>query len=34
MPLTHHPLGFWWALGTMFAVAAVMLWWLRSNKWL
>lgn len=34
MPLTHHPLGFYWALGTMFAVAAVMLLWLRSNKWL
>lgn len=34
MPLTHHPLGFYWALGTMFAVTAVMLWWLRSNKWL
>jgi len=34
MPLTHHPFGFYWALGSMFAVTAVMLWWLRSNKWL
>ena len=34
MPLTHHPFGFYWALATMFAVTAVMLWWLRSNKWL
>jgi magnesium transporter len=34
MPLTHHPFGFYWALGSMFAVAAVMLVWLRSKKWL
>jgi magnesium transporter len=34
MPLTHHPLGFYWALGSMFAVTAVMVWWLRKNKWL
>jgi magnesium transporter len=34
MPLTHHPLGFYMALGTMLVVAAVMLWWLRNNKWL
>jgi magnesium transporter len=34
MPLTHHPLGFYMALGTMLVVTAVMLWWLRNNKWL
>jgi len=34
MPLTHHPLGFYVALGSMLAVTAVMLLWLRSNKWL
>ncbi len=34
MPLVHHPLGFYWALGSMAAVSAVMLWWLHKNKWL
>lgn len=34
MPLTHHPLGFYWALGSMAAISAVMVWWLRNNKWL
>jgi magnesium transporter len=34
LPLTNHPLGFYWALGTMVAVSAVMLWWLKRNKWL
>jgi len=34
MPLTHHPLGFYWALGSMAAISAVMMWWLRNNRWL
>ncbi len=34
MPLTHHPLGFYWALGSMVAISSVMLWWLRKNRWL
>ena len=34
MPLTHHPLGFYWALGTMAAISAVMVWWVRKNRWL
>lgn len=34
MPLTHHPLGFYWALGSMAAISAVMVWWLRNNRWL
>jgi magnesium transporter len=34
MPLTHHPLGFYWALGSMVAISTVMLWWLRKNRWL
>ena len=34
IPLTKHPLGFYWALGGMAAIAAVMLWWLKKNRWL
>ncbi len=34
MPMTHHPLGFYWALGSMVAISSVMLWWLRKNRWL
>lgn len=34
MPLTHHPLGFYWALGSMVAISTVMVWWLRKNRWL
>jgi magnesium transporter len=34
MPLTHDPFGFYWALGTMIVVSAVMVWWLRKNRWL
>jgi magnesium transporter len=34
MPLTHHPLGFYWALGSMGAISAIMVWWLRKNRWL
>jgi len=34
MPLTHHPLGFYVALGSMGAISAVMVWWLHRNRWL
>jgi magnesium transporter len=34
IPLSQHPLGFYWALGGMAAVAAVLLWWLKKNRWL
>ncbi len=34
MPLIHDPLGFFWALGGMAAVSAVILWWLRRSGWL
>jgi magnesium transporter len=33
LPLTDHPYGFYWALGSMFAVSGVMVWWLKKNKW-
>ncbi len=33
MPLTHHPLGFYWALGVM-ALAAGAIWWaLKRQNW-
>lgn len=34
IPLSDHPLGFFWALGAMAAVSAVILWWLKQNRWL
>jgi magnesium transporter len=34
LPLTEHPLGFYWALGTMAAVSGVVVFWLKKNKWL
>jgi len=34
LPLTSHPLGFYFALGSMLVVSAIMLWWLKRNKWL
>jgi magnesium transporter len=34
LPLTDHPLGFFWALGSMAAISAIMLYWLKKNKWL
>jgi magnesium transporter len=33
MPLTHNPLGFYMALGSMAVVSAVMVWWLWKNRW-
>lgn len=34
LPLTDHPLGFAWALGSMAGISVVMVWWLKKNKWL
>jgi len=34
LPLTDHPYGFFWALGTMVAVSAVMVLWLKKTQWL
>jgi magnesium transporter len=34
MPLTHNPLGFYIALGSMAVVSAVMVWWLWKNRWI
>ena len=34
MPLIHHPLGFFWALGIMVVAAATILWWLNKRQWL
>ena len=34
LPLTGHPFGFYWALGSMFAVSLVMVWWLKKTQWL
>lgn len=34
MPITHHPWGFYIALGTMAGVSAVILGWLHRNRWL
>ncbi|MGH7530674.1 MAG: magnesium/cobalt transporter CorA [Gemmatimonadales bacterium] len=33
IPLSDHPLGFYWALGGMAATAAVLVWWLKKNRW-
>lgn len=33
IPLSTHPLGFYGALGGMAATAAVLVWWLRRNRW-
>jgi magnesium transporter len=34
LPLTDHPWGFWIALGSMIAVSAIVLGWLKKNRWL
>jgi magnesium transporter len=34
LPLMGHRYGFYWALGTMAAVSAGVLWWLKKNRWL
>ena len=34
LPLTDHPLGFFWALSMMGAVSVAILWWLKKNRWL
>ena len=34
LPLTDHPLGFFWAVASMVGISVVMVWWLKSNKWL
>ena len=34
IPLSQHPFGFYWALGGMAAIALVLLWWLKKNRWL
>jgi len=33
IPMTEHPLGFYWALGGMLALSVVMLWWLKKSQW-
>jgi magnesium transporter len=33
IPLADHPLGFYWALGGMAAIAAVLIFWLKRNRW-
>jgi magnesium transporter len=33
LPLTDHPWGFYWALGSMAAVSAILILWLKKNKW-
>jgi magnesium transporter len=34
MPWTHHPYGFYLALGTMAGVSVLILWWLKKQRWL
>ena len=34
MPLTHHPFGFYIALGTMAVVSGIIVWWLQKQRWL
>jgi magnesium transporter len=34
LPLTDHPVGFYWALGSMAAVSGVVVYWLKKNRWL
>lgn len=34
IPLTGHPLGFYWALGGMAVISAVIVWWLKRQQWL
>lgn len=33
IPLSQHPLGFFWAVGMMVLLALVMLWFLRKQGW-
>jgi magnesium transporter len=33
IPLSTHPLGFFWAVGVMVLLAGVMLWFLRKQGW-
>jgi magnesium transporter len=33
IPLSHHPLGFFWALGLMAVFAAGLYWFLRTRDW-
>lgn len=33
IPLAHHPLGFFWAIGLMGLFAAALYWFLRTRKW-
>lgn len=33
IPLSDHPLGFFWAVGMMVLLAGVMLWFLRKQGW-
>ena len=33
IPLSNHPLGFFWAVGMMVLLAGVMLWFLRKQGW-
>jgi Mg2+ and Co2+ transporter CorA len=33
LPLTDHPWGSYWALGSMAAVSAILILWLKKNKW-
>jgi magnesium transporter len=33
IPLSSHPLGFFWAVGMMALFASAMLWFLRKQGW-
>lgn len=34
IPLSNHPLGFFWAVGMMLLLALVMVWFLRKQGWI
>jgi magnesium transporter len=34
MPFTHHPFGFWGAITVMAVTSAVIMWWLKRQRWL
>ncbi len=34
IPMSHHPLGFYWAIGLMALFASALYWFLRTRRWI
>ncbi|MEI9906386.1 MAG: magnesium transporter CorA family protein [Asticcacaulis sp.] len=34
MPFLKDPQAFWWTIGSMLVIAAGLIWWLRSRRWI